>query len=453
MTFDAAGKIDDDSRKCYADLLASGYGPFPRVSGELKSVDDVAKAAAGWRTVIASRTLGEMPLFHYTSLVTNGPRIVRYAFSFDHMREIESGGGLLSRGACWVTAHIKVESEKTITGVTLMSGDSVARRWCPGTVSFEVDEPLLVSGRSELWMKVEAAGGGEAITGRVLTQDFRYFIGMCADNQNTICCLSKPPSKFVKDDRELYLQHSYWHTGEAAGQLGMLKDAQNLVPRVFETGIIQPVKHFKPCPRLTFADGSVEDHVNSELRIKSGSVDCNVVEYRFEHPGCRASSVTTLTSFRPSVGGGTAMLVECELNAKEDMELGAGEDAFTILSLGLMPPLSPTWKYSCTPVGGGIKNGIFSAIAAGTAVTANLDPAGGVMLWPCEAGNLLVFPLDANAYDVRMDNVAKKWNLRERLELYPKYKSLKKGGARLIQEPSRPPCGQYILSRRAWLTP
>ena len=45
---------------------------------------------------------------------------------------------------------------------------------------------------------------------------------MCADNQNSICSVSRAPEKFVRDERELYLQHSYWHTGQAQGQLGVM---------------------------------------------------------------------------------------------------------------------------------------------------------------------------------------------------------------------------------------
>ncbi len=421
--------ITDDSKKTYADVLSSGYAPYPRVSGVIKTPDEIRNAAKGWNTVISAPNLEEMPLFHYTSLITNGPELTHFTMSFDHCRELDWGGGLLFNGNARLSLNIKAVSPSKMKDITLYEGNRIVRKWHPDSQEFEKTESVLVAGNHEFWLNITTDDGKELISGRIQAIDSNFLMGMCSDNQNTICSLTERPSKFEREERELYYQHSYWHTGEAAGQLGILKDARDLVPRIIEVGIIQAVKSFLPSPVFNFSSGNEEKHGTSELRIKEGSGDFNIIEYKFDVPESKASSKVTITSFRPSREGGTAVLVETDITAKEDLNLAA-DNSIGILSIGMMPTLPQIWNYTYTDPSkkGTDVTGKFTNIPDRGTVEVPLDPRGGVMLWPSEAGNLLIFPLSENC-ELRavFENLPKVWNCRERISLFAKVPTIKKG--------------------------
>lgn len=429
LTFDEDLSVTDDSKKTFIDVLSSGYAPYPRVSGVLKTPDEIRYAAKGWNTVISAPNFGEMPLFHYTSHITNGPELAHFTMSFDHYRELEWGGGLLFTGNARLSLNIKAVSPSKMKEITLYEGNRIIRKWHPDSPVFEKTESVLVAGNHEFWMNIKTEDGKELISGRIQAIDSNFLLGMCSDNQNTICSLTDKPSKFEREERELYYQHSYWHTGEAAGQLGILKDARDLVPRIIEVGIIQAVKSFVPSPVLNFSSGSKERHGTAELRIKEGSGDFNITEYKFDVPEGKASSKVILTAFRPSREGGTAVLVETEITAKEDLSLAAG-NSIGILSIGMMPTLPQIWNYTCTDISkkGLNVTGKFTDIPVGGTVEIPLDSQGGVMLWPSNAGNLLIFPLSGKC-ELRavFDNLVKVWNCRERVSLNAKVPEIKKG--------------------------
>ncbi len=415
VTMGPDGSMVEDARELYAEMLAAGYGPHPRAAGTFRDAASIRVAVErGWLTTIFSPRLDEVELHHYASCIGNGPVFRRYSWSFDFARDTGSGGGILFVDSAWLILKAEIESPVEIEAVTLYSGRHPLRCWRPGTKRFTVEEPVLVARNHELWLHVRARDGREAFTGRFLVQDHRFLVGMCADNQNTICSLSRPPPRFERDERELYLQHSYWHTGEAAGQLGVMRDARDLVPRVIETGVIQPVKLFKPCPRLLFADGSEEDHGAAALRLAEASGDFNLVEYAFDTPKSRARSLVRLTSFRPASGGDTAVLVESELEAKED--LAFSDDGLRELRLGTMPSLAPQWKYSWLAPRGVLRTGVFPVGKSGWRLKESLSGDGGVLFWPSEVGSLLILPLDGKARGAEF-SLSDAWNGREVVEL------------------------------------
>ena len=405
---DAAGRVTEDAEDLYADLLASGYGPQPRASAVLDSPEAVrAVAASGWRTGLFAPSLAEAEPFHYTSWIGNGPVIERFALSFDYARDVGVGEGILFLDQTRVQVHIAVSSTGAIRCVTLFSGTEPLRVWRPDAVTFRVQESVSVARNHELWLKVEAEDGREAISGRISLQDTRFMMSMCADNQNSICNLGRPATRYVRDDRELFLAHSYWHTGEAYGQLGALLDARTLVPRVIETGIIQPVKYFIPTPVLHFADGSYEDHLFSKMRIAGASRDFNQVTYTFDSPGARTRSQVTLTAFRPAFEGDTVTLVETELTALEDVDVRSLDH----VRLAMLPDLAANRRFTWLD-GAGLQTGDYVYEGDMPAVTGHLAAAGGAMLWPSEVGSLVVLPLDGQAYDATFARLTK-GNARE----------------------------------------
>ncbi len=427
VTFDENLKESDNSKETYADLLSSGYGPFPRVSGVFTTPSEIENAATGWKTIFCAPNFREMPLCHYSSMITNGPELANFTMSFDHYRELDWGGGLNFRGDTRLAMNFHVKSPSKIKEITLYGGNKIARKWHPESGTFETAESILVAANHEFWMNIITENGGELVTGRIQAVDSDFPVGMCSDNQNTICSLTVPPSRFERDERELYYQHSYWHTGEAAGQLGILKDARNLVPRIIETGIIQPVKYFLPAPLLRFSSGATENHVYSELRIKEGSGDFNIIEYRFDSPEGKASSKVSLTSFRPSRGGGTAVLVETDIAAVENLVFDP-VNSVQLLSIGMMPSLPKLWNYTCRTRDREIRSGKFTEIPDGKSIEIPLDAEGGIMLWPSDAGNLFIFPLSSGMkLNVSFDN-AGAWNVRERVRLFASIPGLEKGG-------------------------
>jgi hypothetical protein len=403
----------------YADVLAAGYGPFPRVSGDYRSPSEISAAAAGWHTVISAPELGDLGPHHYTSTVSNGPQIQTFALSHDYVRWGGSGGGILADRLCWLQVRVAVSAAAPLTTVTLRNGAHVLRRWRPQNSSFSVQEAVAVAGQGELWLEVQAAGGGRAVSGRYLVQDRVFTIGMCGDNQNTICNLARPPSRYELDEREIYLSHSYWHTGEAAGQLGVMRAADELVPRIIETGIIQPVKHFRPCPVL-YAEADSEDHLRAELRIAGGSRDFAAVEYRFAHATARSTSRTLLTAFRPVVNGGTTTLVESRIDGGPGC---ADVEAVQTLAMALMPTLPEQWQCSYQTVEGDLVTTPFADLG-GDAVA--LHAGGGIMLWPNELGALLILPLDDVLVQARFDRLVGSRG-RERIRLFRQPTALASG--------------------------
>jgi hypothetical protein len=416
ITLDAAGRVAEDARALYEDLLASGYGPHPRVSAPLDSVAAVrAVAASGWRTFVRAPTLEEADLFHYTSWIGNGPVLDTFSVSFDYARDVGSGEGLLFQDQAWLQVHVGVTSSTTLARVTLFSGTTPLRVWHPGAATFRVQEPLLVARNHELWLQATTVDGREAVSGRLLAEDTRFMMAMCSDNQNSICNVSRPATRYVRDDRELFLAHSYWHTGEAYGQLGALRDARQLVPRVIETGIIQPVKYFIPTPVLHFADGTREDHLFSRMRITGASRDFNTVTYTFDPPGARARSTVRLTAFRPAFEGDTVVLVETVLTALEDLPLRSDGRGIEHLRLAMLPDLAANRRYAWIGPAG-LQGGDYVYDAPMAAVTGRLAAAGGALLWPSDVGALLALPLDDRVYDATFERLAKS-NAREALTL------------------------------------
>jgi len=416
QTFDRGGNALDDARGLYRDLLAAGYGPYPRVSGDYHTPAEIRAAAGGWHTLIHAARLERIGPFHYASMVSNGPRIERYAFTSDHTLNGESGGGLVFRDQARVYLHLEASHEVPIATVTLYFNNAVVRRWHPQSRRFSIVEPVLVTAEGELMTHIEADDGSEAFSGRFRLVDHTFYCSMCGDNQNTISSLTRIPSRFVYDEREIYMQHSNWHTGQGAGQLGVLTDARELVPRIIETGIIQPCKYFKPAPLIRFHDGHSEDHEESELRIRSSSGDHHEISYDFDAPGNSFRSRTTLSVYRPAENGATATLVESELTAIRDIP--ADEiDGIRLLSLAMMPSLPPGWHYTCTDSEGTLLSRDFAAIPPGTRQRVALKPGTPLMIWPSEAGNIVVIPLGKTHLDAAFTNLEGVWNGREHVEL------------------------------------
>ena len=409
LTLDGSGQVIEDARAQYADLAASGYGPHPRVRADIDSVAALeAVVASGWRTHLYASSLDEAIPYHYTSTIGNGPLIKTFSVSFDYARDACTGEGILFFDDAWMQVHVNISAPRIIRRVTLFGDAGPLRVWYPGATEFSVQEPLFTAGNQGLWLRVEAEGGQEAISGRISLQDNRFMMSMCADNQNSICNLTRLPTRYVRDDRELFLAHSYWHTGEAYGQIGAMRDVLDLVPRVIETGIIQPVKYFVPTPVLHFADGSHEDHLFSQMRMIEASRDFNIVTYTFDPPGGKARSEVTLTAFRPSFEGDTVVLVESTITAREDLEVRDIEH----LRLAMLPDLAANRRYSWIE-DGEVKTGDYLYEGVMPAVTGRLDAAdGAAMLWPCDVGSLLVVPLDQQSAGITFERL-NKGNARE----------------------------------------
>jgi hypothetical protein len=424
FNFDRKGNKSCDSSELFVDLLSSGYGPYPRVSGAFKSAREITRAAKKWRIVIPAGNQEIMPLYSYASFITSGPQIYKYAFSFDYMRDAENGGGVLIRDNAWMLFHLGVKYSSNIKEVSLYKGTELVRRWYPNVKDFSVSEPFMATGQGEYWTHIKAVDGTESYSGRFQTLDHSYMVGMCADNQNSICNLTQSPSKFERDERELYLQHSIWHTGEAAGQLGPMRDARELVPRIIETGIIQLCKFFIPTPAVTFADGRTEDYVNSEMRIKPSGRDCNHIEYKFDFPQSTFKSKVNIYSYRPSVGGATTVLVRMKITPTRDLSLNDIKQ-LRVLSMALMPGLPAHWKYTAL-TDGKLSTGAFKSIAPGKNKSIRISQDGGIMLWPNDVGNMFVFPLDGGEMTAQMDNI-KAWNGREHMELCLRPREWRKG--------------------------
>ncbi|MDX9867560.1 MAG: hypothetical protein RBT78_06510 [Kiritimatiellia bacterium] len=354
LTFDGRGRIEDDSAELYAELLASGYGPQPRLSCVYRTPADILAAArAGRFTLSAAPSRDAFASHAHATHATTGPVIRAFRAADDAFGGYGAGGGLIFGEPRWVAMNLDVTHTAALTRVTLFADSRPVRRWHPSAPHFSVIEPIRLTEGAEYRMEAEACDGGRAWSGRFQTVARAFATSMCADNQNTISTLFKTPARFVRDERELYLQHSYWHTGEAAGQLGAMLDAAARVPRVDEAAIIQPCKTFHPCPLVRFRDGSAEDHRWAGLQIGGRSADAFQIRYRFEREEAAFRSGTRLTSWRPEVSGATAVFVETTLEARRDLAQGEAE-RITLIDLALRPDLAYDWNFSVTDASGGV---------------------------------------------------------------------------------------------------
>ncbi len=427
FNYSAYGKLYDDSEKLYKDLLRSGYGPYPRVSGDYKSVKDIYQAAknGAWQNTILAWNRDILPVFSYSSSISNGPEIKRCQYSFDYLSGGEIGGGILLRNSAWLTLNLIVEHSSPITEISLYKSGQLVRRWYPGTNRAEISEAILITGQREMLVEIKAADGTRAITGRFQTQDRQFLCGMCGDNQNSICSFTRPPSKFVLDEREIYLQHSYWHTGQAAGQLGFLRDSRNLVPRIIETGIIQPCKRVRPCPEIIFSNGTVENHTSSEMRIVAAGRDYNLINYSRDLAQDAFKTSTDIVSYRPVVDGSTVSLIELDMTAKRNIKAEEIK-SLRVLAMSLMPSFPALWKYTCVDSKGEMVTGNFAALKK-SKKTLCLKPGSSVMAWPSDVANMVIIPLDNTEYTLDIDNLQNVWNGRERFQLKLKKRTFHKG--------------------------
>lgn len=398
MTFGDGGALIGDARALYPDLLASGYGPQPRVSGVYRTAADIAGACGrGWLTLSAAPSPAAVATHAHATHVTSGPVIRAFQAADDHFNGYGTGGGLLFNEPGWFVLNLDVAHTGALARVTLYANRHPVRRWFPGTATFSVTEPVRLQTAAEYLLHVEAADGSEAFSGRFQAVSRAFATSMCADNQNTITTLFKPPSRFVFDERELYLQHSYWHTGEAGGQLGVMRDASELVPRVDETGIIQPCKFFHPCPSFTFLDRPEENHQWAELRITESSPDAAQLCYSYRRTNAAFRSTTTLTSYRPALNGLTAVLIETELQAQR--AVGQEElKRITLVDLAVRPDLVSDWRFLALDGSGAeVAAGAFAKMAQGASAESAFGPGGMAGIWPHEIGNLFVASCDTAA--------------------------------------------------------
>ncbi|MGN0866154.1 MAG: hypothetical protein ACI4SG_00545 [Oligosphaeraceae bacterium] len=402
-------------------LTAEGYAPQPRGMATWKTPGKWE----GWHLEIPTPP-GEKPWdFSYASCASSGPRFQQVSFSSDLTRDGEPGNGEVFREGLWTVASLKASYTHPIVQATLYGGGRILRRFYPHSAQVEWHEPVRVDRQMALYWVLEGEDGTWAATGSYSFTDERMRGLMCADNQNSICSVSQAPSAFVRDERELYLQHSYWHTGEAQGQLGIMQDARNLVPRVIETGIIQVCKAFQPMPVLQRKEGTQEDHMAAAMSIVSASGEANHIRYRFQEPEGILASQVDLTAFRPSPKGETTVRVELELRAQKAL---AAEEVVSLrlMSLGLMPSLPARWKYVVeTP--SGRETGELSSLSLPLSLP--LAPRGGVALFPSDLAVPLLFSLQEERLDLRLD-VTNAWNCRERVGVYLPPVSWEKGQVR-----------------------
>ncbi len=410
----------------YKELTADGYGPKPGFFMPAASPEDVKR--------IASSAFMQVPVppdektwpFLYAACASTGPVIRNVSFSSDLMRDGEPGNGDVFRKSLWSVASISVESKSLLTELSLYDGRRLLRRFFPNRNVVSVSEPVLIDRQSSLFWIVRAADGSFAVTGSYSFIDERMRSNMCADNQNSICSIGRAPETFIRDERELYLQHSYWHTGEAQGQLGVMRDARNLVPRVIETGIVQLCKYVQPMPVIEFADGKTENHIFSRMSIAAASGEANRIHYEFEMPECSFRSSADITAFRPRDGGDTSILVELSLAAQRNIapeEIGA----IRVFSAGLMPSFPASWNYRVETKRGVFAEGILSSRKV--PVEHPLAPFGIAALTPNNLAEPVLISLNTEDLLMRFDNLSD-WNCRERLSVMLPKRGWEKGETR-----------------------
>ncbi len=396
MTFGEAPEAVRDARGLYAELSASGYGPQPRVSGVYRTAGDIAAARAkGWLTLSSAPSPAAVATHPHMTHASSGPEILAFQAADGFYNAYGAGGGLVFGEPGWFVLNLKVGHTGALSCVTLYANRAPVRRWHPAGGGFEVREPVRLLAGAEYRLHVEACDGSEALGARFQAVSRAFATSMCADNQNTITTVFKPPTAFAFDERELYLQHMYWHTGEDAGQLGVMLDASTLVPRVDETGVVQPCKYFHPCPRFVLRGGVRESHQTSELRIEEGSPDVARVRYSFARAGAAFRSETVLTAYRPSVGGATAVSVETEICAARRVPREEVEEV-TLLDVALRPEFEAAWRYTVADAAGDeYAAGAFAELAGGRRAEHPLRAGGWAGVWPHAVANLFVGSCDA----------------------------------------------------------
>jgi len=433
-TFGADGALLDDSRLLYTDLLAAGYGPQPRVSGVYRTASDIDTACAkGWLTLSAAPSPEAAATHPHATHATSGPLIRAFQWADDHFSAYGNGGGLVFGEPGWAILKAEVTHTASLARVTLFARRRPVRRWSPHDRSFTVTEPIRLQTASEYLLHAEAEDGSEAWSGRFQTVARAFATSMCADNQNTITTLFKAPSRHVHDERELYLQHAYWHTGEAAGQLGAMCDASQLVPRVDETGVLQPCKFFLPCPSLTFRDNSREDHRWAALRIEESTPDVARISYRYARTNAVFSSTTTLTAYRPAADGITAVFIETVLQARRAV---AQEEIkrLVLVDLAVRPDFASPWRYTVLDgKGSEVLDGTFAQLGKGALQTAALGSGGIAAIWPNAIGNLLVAPCDPTLRHVTFSVLEQARTARERMTVHLPPRAFAEGESALFR--------------------
>lgn len=422
-SLDENGRNLDDALPLYRELTAAGYGPQPRYSGVYRSAEEIRKAANRWQVQFTAPKGEELWPFLYSSGVTSGPELTRISFSSDLTRDGESGNGDIFRKNFWTVASLEVKSPSRITDVILYGGGRILRHFRPDKTEWEVHEPVRIDRQTSLYWLVKAENGTAAVSGSYSFLDERMRGNMCADNQNSICSVSRAPEGFVRDERELYLQHSYWHTGEAQGQLGVMRDARQLVPRVIESGIIQLCKFVQPMPLLRTADGREENHIFSKMSIAAASGEGNRIHYEFQVPGAKMSSAVDLTAFRPAADGDTSVLAELTVRAEQDLPAQKW-DSLRVFSFGLMPSFPADWHYRVETAPGKFEEGKLSG--TGKMVFLPFAPYGAAALFPNNLAEPALISLNPIPLEVRLDEV-KAWNCRERLSVYLPKRDLRAG--------------------------
>lgn len=421
-TLDENGTESGNAELLYRELTADGYGPQPRVRGIYRSPDEIRRAANGWHLTIPTPPKEAPWPFLYSSCVSSGPKFQHVSFASDLTRDGEPGNGDIFREELWTVATLKLTHTAPITDAILYSGSRIIRHFRPAKTEVSISEPVRIDRQTSLFWIVKASDGTMAVTGSYSFTDERMRGSMCADNQNSICSVGRTPSGFVRDERELYLQHSYWHTGEAQGQLGVMRDARELVPRVIETGIVQLCKYVQPMPLLKLADGREENHLNSKMSIAAASGEGNRIHYEFDQPGSLLRSSVNLTAFRPDPAGDTTVLVEIEIRANR--AIAAQEiDSLRLLSIGVMPSFPANWHFRAETAPGKFQTGKLSG--SGREFSLPWAPRGIAALYPNNLAEPVVVSLNAEPLELLFDEV-KLWNCRERLSVRLPRKTWKK---------------------------
>lgn len=410
----------------YRELTAAGYGPQPRASGIYRTAQEIRAQADNWHLAIPTPP-GEQPWpFLYASNVSSGPEFEHVSFASDLTRDGEPGNGDIFRDLLWSVATLRVSHTAEISDAVLYSGNRVVRHFRPGKTHVAISEPVRIDRQCSLYWVVKGADGSVAVTGSYSFTDERMRGSMCADNQNSICSVSRAPRNFVRDERELYLQHSYWHTGEAQGQLGVMRDARELVPRVIETGIIQLCKYVQPMPLFQFADGRDENHLYSKMSIAAASGEGNRIHYEFQMPDTLFRSQVDLSAFRPNPDGGdTLVLAELELAAEKDLKADEFKSV-RLFSMGVMPAFPAEWHYQAETAPGKFASGPLSG--TGKAIELPLAPFGITALTPNNLAEPLIVSLNNEELMLKFDEV-NLWNCRERICIYLPPRDWKKGEA------------------------
>lgn len=419
MTFDAAGTIIDDARELYVDLLSAGYGPQPRVSGIYRTAEQIKAAVSrGWLTLSTAPSPSKVATHTHATHVTSGPVIQAFRAVDNNFNSYNTGGGLVFGEPEWFVLRVETAYTGSLKRVSLYADHQLVRRWFPQRQAFTVTEPLRLLRTAEYRLHVEAEDGREAFSGRFQTVARDFASSMCADNQNTITSVFKQPSRFVYDERETYMQHSYWHTGGAAGQMGVMLDASRIVPRVDETGVVQPCKFFHPCPSIVFRQGPAENHHWSALRMGERSPDASQVIYSYEAANAAFASETKLTAWCPGEGDPTALMLETELIAKRAVASNELE-RIVLLELGLRPEIVYPGHYAVIDANGETAAyGKISTMQGGQSPVAQLTQGAMAGIWTNGVGSLFAVACDQAPKQVSFAFIENAKLARERMTVW-----------------------------------